>query len=87
MCDVCIVLGYVCLGEHGFFWVGFGFVGFHSDGFFSVVMAVGGIMGFAKSGSNTSLVAGGGSALILYYVFLNLPTKPIMSSIIGLGKL
>lgn len=52
---------------------------------YAALVGVGGIMGFAKSGSNTSLVAGGGSALILYYVFLNLPTKPIMSSIIGLG--
>lgn len=43
-------------------------------------------MGYAKSGSNNSLMAGGGSALILYYVFMNLPTKPIMSSVIGLGK-
>jgi len=50
------------------------------------MVAVGGIMGFVKSGSGTSLLAGGGSTLILYYVFLNLPTKPIMSSIIGLGK-
>lgn len=52
---------------------------------YAALVGVGGIMGFARSGSNTSLVAGGGSALILYYVFLNLPTKPIMSSIIGLG--
>lgn len=43
-------------------------------------------MGFAKTGSSKSLMAGGGSASILYYVFLNLPTKPTMSSIIGLGE-
>ncbi|KAG0555240.1 hypothetical protein M758_12G157300 [Ceratodon purpureus] len=52
---------------------------------YAILVGVGGIMGFAKTGSSKSLMAGGGSALILYYVFLNLPTKPIMSSIIGLG--
>ena len=60
---------------------------FYMNGFCFFVLTVGGIMGFAKTGSSKSLMAGGGSALILYYVFLNLPTKPIMSSIIGLGKL
>jgi hypothetical protein len=44
-------------------------------------------MGFAKSGSSKSLMAGGGSASILYYVFLNLPSNPVLASIIGLGKL
>lgn len=52
---------------------------------YAILVGVGGIMGYAKSGSNNSLMAGGGSALILYYVFMNLPTKPIMSSVIGLG--
>ena len=51
------------------------------------VVAVGGIMGFAKSGSSKSLMAGGGSASILYYVFLNLPSNPVLASTIGLGKL
>lgn len=52
---------------------------------YALLVGVGGIMGFAKTGSSKSLLAGGGSAAILYYVFSNLPTKPIMSSIIGLG--
>lgn len=52
-----------------------------------LVVAVGGIMGFAKSGSSKSLMAGGGSASILYYVFLNLPSNPVLASTIGLGEL
>ena len=65
-----------------------GFLTNRSDSFLwiPVVTAVGGIIGFAKTGSAKSLIAGGGTALILYYVFLNLPAKPIVASIIGLGK-
>ena len=51
-----------------------------------LLVAVGGLIGFAKSGSSKSLMAGGGSASILYYVYLNLPSNPVMASAIGLGK-
>jgi len=51
-----------------------------------VSFTVGGIIGFSKSGSSKSLFAGGGSASILYYVFLNLPSNPVLASAIGLGK-
>jgi uncharacterized membrane protein (UPF0136 family) len=52
---------------------------------YAILVGVGGIMGFAKSGSSKSLMAGGGSASILYYVYLNLPSNPVMASGIGLG--
>lgn len=52
---------------------------------YAILVGVGGIMGFAKSGSSKSLMAGGGSASILYYVFLNLPSNPVLASAIGLG--
>ncbi|CAM6066888.1 unnamed protein product [Sphagnum tenellum] len=45
----------------------------------------GGVIGFLKSGSSKSLLAGGGSAFILYYVYLNLSVNPALSSAIGLG--
>jgi hypothetical protein len=47
--------------------------------------AAGGVIGFLKSGSSKSLLAGGGSAFILYYVYLNLSVNPAFSSAIGLG--
>jgi uncharacterized membrane protein (UPF0136 family) len=43
------------------------------------------VIGFLKSGSSKSLLAGGGSAFILYYVYLNLSVNPAFSSAIGLG--
>jgi hypothetical protein len=49
--------------------------------------AVGGVIGFFKTGSNKSILAGGGSALVLYYVYLTLPHNPFLASAIGLGKL
>lgn len=49
-------------------------------------MAVGGVIGYFKAGSNQSLIAGGGSALVLCYVYLTLPTKPFLASAIGLGQ-
>lgn len=48
--------------------------------------AVGGLMGYLKSGSQKSLLAGGLSAAILLYVFRELPTKPVLASTIGVGK-
>lgn len=43
-------------------------------------------MGYLKSGSQKSLMAGGLSAAVLYYVYTELPTKPVFASSIGLGK-
>jgi hypothetical protein len=43
-------------------------------------------MGYLKSGSQKSLLAGGLSASLLYYVYTELPTRPIIASSIGLGK-
>lgn len=44
-------------------------------------------MGYLKSGSQKSLLAGGVSASLLYYVYTQLPTKPVLASSIGLGKI
>jgi hypothetical protein len=57
------------------------------DAFGRKYFAVGGVIGFFKTGSNKSLLAGGGSALVLYYVYLTLPRNPFLASAIGLGKL
>ncbi|XP_028113223.1 protein FATTY ACID EXPORT 2, chloroplastic-like isoform X1 [Camellia sinensis] len=46
---------------------------------------VGGVMGYLKSGSKKSLIAGGLSALLLYYVFTLLPTRPALASSLGFG--
>jgi len=43
-------------------------------------------MGFLKSGSQKSLLAGGLSASLLYYVFTELPGRPVFASSVGLGK-
>lgn len=57
------------------------------DAFGKTNFAVGGVIGFFKTGSNKSLLAGGGSALVLYYVYLTLPHNPFLASTIGLGKI
>lgn len=49
-------------------------------------MAVGGLMGYLKSGSQKSLVAGGVSASLLLAVFKLLPSNPVLASAVGLGK-
>lgn len=51
-----------------------------------VFEAVGGLMGYVKSGSQKSAIAGGVSAAILLFVFRELPTKPVLASTIGVGK-
>ena len=51
-----------------------------------IVLAVGGLMGYLKSGSQKSLLAGGSSAALLYYVHTQLPTNPVFASALGLGK-
>lgn len=43
-------------------------------------------MGFLKSGSQKSLLAGGLSAALLVYVSTELPVRPVFASSIGLGK-
>lgn len=47
---------------------------------------VGGFMGYAKTGSGKSLVAGGLSAAALFYVYTKLPENPTFASTLGLGK-
>lgn len=43
-------------------------------------------MGFLKGGSQKSLLAGGLSASLLYYVYTELPARPVYASSVGLGK-
>jgi len=50
------------------------------------ISTVGGVMGYMKSGSQKSLLAGGISASLLYYVYSQLPVRPILASSVGLGK-
>lgn len=49
-------------------------------------VTVGGLMGYVKSGSQKSAIAGGVSAAVLLFVFRELPTKPVLASTIGVGK-
>lgn len=51
-----------------------------------IVVAAGGLMGYLKRGSKISLVAGGGSAALFYYVYTELPGNPVLASSIGIGK-
>ncbi|KAL7258138.1 hypothetical protein ACSBR1_004292 [Camellia fascicularis] len=52
---------------------------------YAALVGVGGVMGYLKSGSKKSLIAGGLSALLLYYVFTVLPTRPAFASSLGFG--
>lgn len=52
---------------------------------YAALVGVGGLMGYMKSGSTKSLVAGGVSAAVLGYVYVALPTNPTLASAIGLG--
>ncbi|XVE97798.1 hypothetical protein REPUB_Repub03eG0050000 [Reevesia pubescens] len=52
---------------------------------YAALVGVGGVMGYMKSGSQKSLLAGGLSAALLYYVHTELPTKPLFASSLGLG--
>ncbi|KAJ9168128.1 hypothetical protein P3X46_019690 [Hevea brasiliensis] len=52
---------------------------------YAALVGMGGLMGYLKSGSQKSLLAGGLSASILYYVHTQLPTNPVYASSIGLG--
>eukprot|EP00262_Sarcandra_glabra_P020738 TRINITY_DN8411_c0_g1_i1.p1 TRINITY_DN8411_c0_g1~~TRINITY_DN8411_c0_g1_i1.p1 ORF type:complete len:247 (-),score=39.05 TRINITY_DN8411_c0_g1_i1:240-935(-) len=52
---------------------------------YAALVGVGGVMGYVKSGSQKSLAAGGLSALLLYYVYTQLPVRPTFASTLGLG--
>ncbi|KAM7514533.1 hypothetical protein LguiA_004116 [Lonicera macranthoides] len=52
---------------------------------YAALVGIGGVMGYVKTGSQKSLMAGGLSALLLYYVYTQLPTKPVFASALGLG--
>lgn len=52
---------------------------------YAALVGVGGVMGFLKSGSKKSLVAGGLSASLLYCVYTMLPANPTLASSLGLG--
>ncbi|XP_031490932.1 protein FATTY ACID EXPORT 2, chloroplastic-like [Nymphaea colorata] len=52
---------------------------------YAALVGAGGVAGFLKRGSKTSLAAGGVSALLLFYVYTQLPTNPVFASSVGLG--
>ncbi|KAA8532200.1 hypothetical protein F0562_006658 [Nyssa sinensis] len=52
---------------------------------YAALVGVGGVMGYLKSGSQKSLMAGGLSALLLYYVYTELPKRSAFASSLGLG--
>ncbi|KAJ8750868.1 hypothetical protein K2173_016049 [Erythroxylum novogranatense] len=52
---------------------------------YAALVGMGGLMGYLKSGSQKSLISGGISAAVLYYVYTQLPGNPIYASSIGLG--
>ncbi|CAA2966657.1 FATTY ACID EXPORT 2, chloroplastic-like [Olea europaea subsp. europaea] len=54
---------------------------------YATLVGVGGIIGYLKNGSQKSLIAGGGSVLLLYCVYTMLPTNPVLASSLGFGIL
>ncbi|KAJ6924201.1 hypothetical protein NC652_017492 [Populus alba x Populus x berolinensis] len=52
---------------------------------YASLVGIGGAMGYMKSGSQKSLLAGGISASVLFYVYTQLPANPVYASSIGLG--
>lgn len=52
---------------------------------YAALVGLGGFMGYLKSGSQKSLAAGGLSSLLLYYVYSELPKRPVFASSVGLG--
>ncbi|XP_051139360.1 protein FATTY ACID EXPORT 2, chloroplastic-like isoform X1 [Andrographis paniculata] len=52
---------------------------------YAALVGVGGVMGYLKGGSRKSLIAGGGSACLLYCVFTLLPSHAAVASSIGLA--
>ncbi|CAF2113797.1 unnamed protein product [Brassica napus] len=51
---------------------------------YASLLGVGGLMGYLKRGSKISVVAGGGSAALFYYVYKELPENPVLASSIGI---
>ncbi|KAL3845704.1 hypothetical protein ACJIZ3_003107 [Penstemon smallii] len=52
---------------------------------FAALVGIGGLMGYLKGGSQKSLIAGGVSASLLYFVYSILPSNPVLASALGLG--
>ncbi|CAI9108045.1 OLC1v1007556C1 [Oldenlandia corymbosa var. corymbosa] len=52
---------------------------------YAVLVGAGGLMGSLKSGSQMSLLSGGMSASILFYIYTILPTNPVLASSLGLA--
>ncbi|KMZ74061.1 hypothetical protein ZOSMA_136G00290 [Zostera marina] len=52
---------------------------------YAALVGAGGVIGYVKSGSTKSAIAGGLSALILYIVYILLPVKPVLASFLGVG--
>ncbi|KAI3460716.1 hypothetical protein Pfo_017379 [Paulownia fortunei] len=52
---------------------------------YAALVGIGGVMGYVKGGSQKSLIAGGLSACLLYYVYTLLPSNPVLASSLGLG--
>ncbi|GAB2215231.1 hypothetical protein Droror1_Dr00019612 [Drosera rotundifolia] len=52
---------------------------------YALLVGLGGAMGYLKTGSLKSLAAGGLSSLLLFFVYIQLPTKPALASTVGLG--
>lgn len=52
---------------------------------YAALVGLGGLVGYLKSGSQKSLASGGLSALLLYYVYTELPKRPVFASAVGLG--
>lgn len=50
---------------------------------YAFLVGAGGFMGYMKSGSTKSLIAGGASAALLYSVYAMLPTQPVLASALG----
>ncbi|KAJ0940049.1 putative TMEM14 family protein [Helianthus annuus] len=52
---------------------------------YAALVGLGGLMGYLKSGSQKSLLSGGISAALLYYVYTQLPVNPVFASCVGFG--
>lgn len=52
---------------------------------YAALVGIGGAMGYLKGGSQKSLIAGGLSASVLYYVYTILPSNPVLASSVGLA--
>ncbi|XP_077240837.1 uncharacterized protein LOC143881576 [Tasmannia lanceolata] len=52
---------------------------------YAALVGAGGVMGYIKGGSQKSLASGGLSALLLLYVYSELPVRPTFASALGFG--